>query len=319
MTDDDAVWHKSVRMPTLDGTEGEFQIFWVRYRAYAEVHDFARALVHDTDMPADNSVLLDETTPVGKLQKAAVKRNKIAMANFTMAFTSKGTISLIYKAETTNWPDGLASLVTDALKAKYMPQDTVTRVELRQMLNKVSMKPNGNPAVIFEQISTIKNRYCNGSTRTIDDEDLIAVVLDAATKEYSSILQCEQRIQGTSLTVDHLEQTMKEYWREIKGSKADKENDKEMQLSGFGGLCYHCKKTGHKAHECPRKTGNGNGKNNGNNGKGRFQGKCKNCGWQGRKVDDCLEKEENKEKRPKWYKEKEATEIGAVAADAARA
>ncbi len=158
MTDDDAVWHKSVRMPTFDGTEGEFQIFWVRYRAYAEVHDFARALVHDTDMPADNSELIDETTPVGKLQKAAVKRNKIAMANFTMAFTSEGTISLIYKAETTNWPDGLASLVTDALKAKYMPQDTVTRVELRQMLNKVSMKPNSNPAVIFEQISTIKNR-----------------------------------------------------------------------------------------------------------------------------------------------------------------
>ncbi len=125
MTGDDAVWHKLVRMPTFSDTEGEFQIFWVRYRAYAEVHDFARALVHDTDMPADNSVLLDETTPVGKLQKAAVKRNKIAMANFTMAFTSEGNISLIYKAETTNWPDGLASLVTDALKAKYMPQDTV--------------------------------------------------------------------------------------------------------------------------------------------------------------------------------------------------
>jgi hypothetical protein len=102
MTDDDAVWHKSVRMPTFDGTEGEFQIFWVQYRAYAEVHDFARALVHDTDMPADNSVLIDETTPVGKLQKAAVKRNKITMVNFTMAFTSEGTISLIYKAETTN-------------------------------------------------------------------------------------------------------------------------------------------------------------------------------------------------------------------------
>jgi hypothetical protein len=172
------------------------------------------------------------------------------------------------------------------------------------MLNKVSMKPNSNPAVIFEQISTIKNRYCAG-TRTIDNEDLIAVVLDAATKEYSSILQCEQRIGGTGLTLENLEETMKEYWRQIKGSKPDKDCDKEMQLSGFGGLCYHCKKTGHKAHESPKKTGNGNGKTNfKSNGKGRFKGKCNNCGRQGHKVDDCWEKEENKEKRPKWYKGK---------------
>ncbi len=66
-----------------------------------------------------------------------------------MAFTTEGTISLVYNAETTEWLDGLASWVTKALMAKYMPQDTVTRVELRQMLNNVSMKPNSGPSVIF--------------------------------------------------------------------------------------------------------------------------------------------------------------------------
>ena len=55
------------------------------------------------------------------------------------------------------------------------------------MLNKVPMKPNSNQAVNFEQISTIQNRYCTAA-QTIDDEDLIAVILDTATKEYSSIL-----------------------------------------------------------------------------------------------------------------------------------
>jgi hypothetical protein len=66
-----------------------------------------------------------------------------------------------------------------------MPQDTVIHVELRQMLNKVSMKPNNDPRVIFEQISTIENRYTT-PTQTIEKEDLIAVVLDAVakTKQY---------------------------------------------------------------------------------------------------------------------------------------
>jgi hypothetical protein len=62
-----------------------------------------------------------------------------------------------------------------AMLQRYMPQDTVTRVELRQMLNKVSMKPNDDPRVIFEQISTIENRYTT-ATQTIETEDLIAVI-----------------------------------------------------------------------------------------------------------------------------------------------
>jgi hypothetical protein len=182
MTNDDAVWHKLVLMPSINGTEGAFQMFWVQFKAYAEVHDFAQALVTDQDMPSNSLVIVDETQASGKLQKAAVKRNKITMANFTMAFTTEGTISLVYKAWSTDWLNGLASLVRSVLMAKCMPQDTVTRYELRQMLSKVSMKPNSNPAVIFEQISTIKNTYCTATT-TINKVELIAVILSAATKK----------------------------------------------------------------------------------------------------------------------------------------
>jgi hypothetical protein len=58
------------------------------------------------------------------------------------------------------------------------------------MLNKVSMKPNDDPRVIFEQISTIQNR-CTTAMQQIEKEDLIAVVLNAAAKDYQGVLTCE--------------------------------------------------------------------------------------------------------------------------------
>jgi hypothetical protein len=105
--------------------------------------------VNAQDIPSSNAVLIDEATREGKLQKAAVKRNKIAMANFTNGLHKRRKRKLNLQSGdssgTRAWSNGLASLVTDALeKAKYMPQDNVTRGGLRQMLHKVSTKPNSN-------------------------------------------------------------------------------------------------------------------------------------------------------------------------------
>ena len=69
-----------------------------------------------------------------------------------------------------------------ALAKKYQPQDTITRVELRQKLNKIKMKKNEDPAKLFEQISQIENKY-NTAAFTIDSANLIAVVLDAASEK----------------------------------------------------------------------------------------------------------------------------------------
>jgi hypothetical protein len=124
----------------------------------------------EADLPATDAMVVDITTNLGKKQAVAKKRNEIVIANFMMAFTSEGTISLVYKASTVDWPDGLAHLIVVVMLQRYMPQDTVTRVELRQMLNKVSMKPNDDLRVIFEQISAIENGYTT-AMQQIEKED----------------------------------------------------------------------------------------------------------------------------------------------------
>ena len=155
----------------FDGASKNFQLWWMRFNAYATVHRFAKAVskdVPDADMPLSEAEVLDESTDAGKKRIAAKRRNAVAMASLSMAFTSEGTMGLVYKAMSADWPNGLAHLVIKGLFKKYQPEDTVTLVELRQMLNKISMKKDSNPATMFEQIASVENRY-NTAKRKIQE------------------------------------------------------------------------------------------------------------------------------------------------------
>jgi hypothetical protein len=105
-------------------------------------------------MPPSDDAVVDATTHPAMAK--AKKRNAIAMANLTMAFTSEMTMGLVYNAQTEEWPGGLAYLVVAALKAKYMPDDVITKVELRQMLSEVKMKKDEETSILFKQL---RERY----------------------------------------------------------------------------------------------------------------------------------------------------------------
>jgi hypothetical protein len=112
----------------------------------------------------------------------------------------------------------MAHLVMSALVKKYQPQDTITRVELRQQLSAERMKSNEDPATLFEQLSSKENRY-NTSAKKIDEEDMIAVVLDSAPIEYQAILTAEQEIKGASVTLSDLKVVMNQYWQQTSASR----------------------------------------------------------------------------------------------------
>ena len=191
----DSAIEKTVKLPTFDGERKNFHVWWTRFKAYATVYRFSAALKigGEADLPQKEDDVLDETKPDEKVKADARKRNGVAMANLAMAFTSETLMGLIYKATTTEYRGGLAHMVVEALFKKYEPDDKITRVEMRELLTKVSMKANQDPSTLFEQISAIQNRY-NTSTRKIDEEDLIAVILKAAPKDYQAVLTIEQRV-----------------------------------------------------------------------------------------------------------------------------
>ena len=291
---------RGLKLPIFDGEAKKFQMWWTRFNAYASVYKFRQAIQEngDEDLPESFKEVFDEETPEGKKKMAAIKRNEIAMASFTMAFTTETLMGLVYKASNVDWPSGLTKLVVQGLLQKYRPLDSVSKVEMYIRMSQVNMKKGADPSTLFDQIHAIDNQF------VVDQSNLIAAVMHAATEDYHSIISTERRIRGEGkMTLAHLEEAMRDHYRHmssaLKRPGQSRGQEPEVVLSAFGGICYNCKKQGHRANKCPDKAeaNEGDGTR-----KTRFQGKCNNCGKVGHREADCWEKQENQAKRPSGYK-----------------
>ena len=299
---------KSIQIPLFDGTPKSFSLFWTKFKAFAGMKGFQKALKEtaEADLPESEEAEVAEGSNADK----ARTRNLDAMTYLTMAFTTESNMTMIMRAQTIEWPSGLAWKVVKELLEKYKPNDNMARVEARMMLNNVSMKSDDDPSVLFEQISQIQNRF-GMAARTIEDGDLIATALAAAPSEYKSLLTTEQRIKGDALKLSDLEDAMRQLYRQNNLERGDKGNEKtsdeaeEIALGAFDGVCFLCQKKGHKSFVCPTKRQNNGANTTGLENRPRFTGACFNCGKQGHRSNDCWEKEENKHKRPKGFKPKE--------------
>jgi hypothetical protein len=149
---------------------------------------------------------------------------------------------------------------------------------------------------------------------TIDDAEMITIAMNAAPKQYQSVLTSEQCRLGNTITPLHIETEMQNHWRAVHGMRIGKgilkgdeeEEDQELTLSAFAGTCFLCKKKGHKASNCPNRKRKRSGNNNSNNS---------NKGNTGTKETDCWKKPEDKEKAPEWFKNNKRPEIGGAAVD----
>jgi hypothetical protein len=127
----------------------------------------------------------------------------------------------------------------------------------------------------------------------VDEAELIAIVLDAATDKYQSVLTAEQSNRGLSLSLMDLELVMGQHYRNLTKQKSKQNKDEtEVLLAGFQGAYFACGKKGHRANKCPtremkeikiEKSVNKS---------------CINCGKRGHLAKDCWFKNSNKGKRP---------------------
>ena len=314
----------TVKVPVFDGEEKSYQTWITRFQAFARVKGFISVLedasitineedVEDLEMkPKYGSGATGARTRDEEKQFRLGKKNLLAMAHLTMAFGSEGLLNKIPSSCTSDWPGGLAFKMMDTLKVRYAPKDRMTIVERTRKLNKVTLSARENPANLFEEIKAIDNQY-KMLAHDLTEDDKIAAVLEKAPNEYAVILANTAREKGSALTLDDLEEAMRIQWRIEHGDEDEsKKKSKEFSLSAFGGKCYNCGKTGHRASNCPEKDNNNRNSGQGSGGKKKFNGTCNTCGKQGHKAEDCWDDERNAHKRPRWYKPKTEKSLGAV-------
>jgi hypothetical protein len=147
------------------------------------------------------------------------------MASFSMGFTTDKAMNIVYAASTEGWPEVEAYLVVKNLMKKYRPLDTVSKIKMRQQLARIKMKKGTDPSILFEQLTSIKNQFL-GPSKQLDEDELIAIILDVATEEYHAILTVEQKIKGDALTVNDLERVMSKEFRQLTRNQVQLESKK---------------------------------------------------------------------------------------------
>jgi hypothetical protein len=245
--------NKGLLLPFFNGDPNKFKGWWMRFKAYATIKNFAAAIerTKETELPATEVTDVSSDMP----KKSARDRNMMAIACLTASFQDDGLLNMVEQSMTSDWPSGLACVVVDELFKKYRPVDVMSRVEMRSRLNHVSMKTDDDPRVMFDQLASIQNAY-NTTARKIDPDDFIAVALEKAPDQYKSILTAEQRSKGTSLTLADLCSCMNDLYRARNPIIDSTKKQQEVSLAAttkFNGICGYCKKPGHMARDCRKK------------------------------------------------------------------
>jgi len=129
----------------------------------------------------DSSVSVLGKNAAVKLQAAAVKINKRAMAYLPLAFDNMKLLRLVTKAKSDEWSEGEAWKVMQFLMKKYCPNDLQARVELRKRLGNLKLRFDQDPSDLFEELAAIKHAFVQTKAK-LTEIDLIGSVYAVALR-----------------------------------------------------------------------------------------------------------------------------------------
>ena len=155
----------NTKVPQFNGAKGDKYMLWkMKFEADQEMKGLWGAFLPDfeTELPESETANLDLTSSEGKKKKAALAKNKKAMMQLALAFT---TVSLANKLncekrrDKANWPTGKAHRVMTAIIKEFEPEDTMAEMEMERALSKLKLGPKKDPLDLLDEFASIECRY----------------------------------------------------------------------------------------------------------------------------------------------------------------
>ena len=222
---DDKLDTNSVPLPKFDGEDANFEVWWPKFEAYANLKGFSESIdvTGDAELLTYENVLSTDDDTKKKEQRAIIK-NKLAVSSFTMAFITIALMNRVKISKTAEYPKGLASKITESLMKKYRPQDRASKLEALRDLSKITMKENDEPDKIFNEIAALQQQYANSglSKKTLVNHGILK-----APDMYSDRITSATENKGANLKLDHLQVAMNNRYRykQIKEESGDTNED----------------------------------------------------------------------------------------------
>jgi hypothetical protein len=88
------------KLPLFDGDAKNFASLWKKFMAYATRNKFRDILKETWDKNLTKEEVSEDDEKLTKEKRITITKNEVAMASFTMAFTTNKAVNLVFAAAT---------------------------------------------------------------------------------------------------------------------------------------------------------------------------------------------------------------------------
>ena len=245
----------------FDGTAKNFPKYEIQLKAALGIEGWTRALNQSfkSELPASEITSLVETDEEDKKKMMARTINAKVVNMIVLGQKSVAMINMIETTKNADWPSGLACDIWEEFRGRFAPDDDIAEMDMEDELAKVRISAKEDPWKVIDKIAAIQTKY----SKIIDEKRKLAIIIRAGKQHYAQVMTATSQLirhtEKRSPTSREMLNEMRTQWRIENRGPTSEDEDKPTEASlanqntkKFGGKCYNCGESGHKASDFPK-------------------------------------------------------------------